>query len=181
MKKIALSVAALFLAAPINGTAQEPYTHDEGAIVKVTCEEGSGSATRVGKNTYISVDHVTRNTDCKVDGKTIEVTYFDRKRDLSTFIGPEGKKTIEISCDGYRQMEGYVARGYAFGRDELWFQPLVYVTTYFGFHVFAGEVYPGMSGGPILDKEGRITGTVNIRNPAGSVDLSTTPICRGHS
>lgn len=177
MKKIVVCLAALALASPVHA-AIEPYQHDEGAIVKVLCNEGSGTATRVGKNTYISVDHVTRNTGCTVNGTPIMVTYADPRKDFSTFLGPSGSETIAISCKGFKSGEAYISRGYAFGGPDVWFEPVVAVTKYKGFWAFAGHHFPGMSGGPILDSEGKTTGTVNILNPTGGLDLSETPVCQ---
>lgn len=176
MKKIALCLAAVVLASPVQAAA-EPYQHDEGAIVKVVCKEGTGSATRVGKNTYISVDHVTSNTNCTVNGTPIIITYTDPRQDFSTFLGPSGLATIPVSCKGYKHKEAYIARGYAFGGTDIFFQPLLAVTKYEKWWAFVGEVFPGMSGGPVIDADGKTTGTVNIRNPSGSIDLSETIVC----
>ena len=177
MRKTAVVLAALLLASPVSAH-EEPYQHDEGAIVKVVCNLGSGSATRVGRNTYISVHHVTKNTGCRVHGVPIEVTYSDESRDFSTFLGPSGLETIPISCQGYQTGNAYIARGYAFGGDEPWFQPVMAVARYEELWAMLGDIFPGMSGGPVIDKGGRIVGTVNIMNPSGSVSLSDTPVCQ---
>jgi hypothetical protein len=175
VRKLLAALACLSLTA----SAPVPVNLDDGdaAIVLVVCDQGVGSATRVTENAYISVAHVTSLGNCTVDGTKITVTHSDAEQDFSTFIGPKGKDTLDISCDGFTRLEGYVSRGHAYGDPNVWFQPVIAVAEYKGKWAFVGDIFPGMSGGPIVDKDGRITGVNNIANPSAGVDLKDTVVC----
>jgi hypothetical protein len=176
-KLLEIIAAAIGLGSP-TPVDHQPYQHAEAAIVRVDCDKWRGSATRVGPTTYISVAHVMSGTGCKVGGEGTKVTYINEKQDFAVFEGKYGKEVIQISCDGYRYKEPYIMRGYAGGGEDNFFQPVIFVAKWAGFATFVGEDFPGMSGGPVIDVKGRITGTVNIGNPTGSVDLKDTVICR---
>lgn len=183
MKNIFAALACLMLASPVAASppvdlGPPPVTDPTFPIVRVDCATGFGSATHVGGGKYISVNHVTSLIGCKVNGVPIHVTYADKKKDFSTFTGPVLPSAVKISCDGFKRKDIYVMRGYAFASSAPWFQPVIAAVEYEGFMTFVGDDFPGMSGGPVLDTKGRITGTVNIGNPTGGVDLKYTPICR---
>lgn len=182
VKTLIAPLSTLLLGASAPADPPKDYAHAESAIVRVECGRRVGTASRVGHDTYISVHHVTRTPDCLVDGQPIEVTYSNEAQDFSTFRGPAGTTRLAISCEGFKVGGFYIARGYASGGYSLFFQPLQYVTGFRHYSVFIGDLFPGMSGGPILDSKGRITGTVNIGNPSGGVDLRETPVCgKGNS
>jgi hypothetical protein len=177
--KLLKSLVLALLLIPSACIAKQPYAHNENSIVKVLCQEGSGSATRVGPTDYISVAHVVTLTKCTVNGTPIKATYVNTKQDFATFTGPVGTDFMKVSCDGYHYEEGYVMRGYAYGDDTPWFEPVIFITKdKDGIATFVGNDFPGMSGGPVIDVNGRITGTVNIQNPTGSVDLHDTIVCK---
>lgn len=179
MNKLLALFACLLLTSSYSAHSRPPFAHNEKAIVKVLCKEGSGSATRVGPTEYISVAHVIRLTECKVNNTPITTTYINDKQDFATFTGPVGTDLIKISCKGYRYEEGYVMRGYAYGDDTPWFEPVIFITKDSdGLSTFVGDAHPGMSGGPVIDRDGRTTGTVNTKDPTGSVDLRDTIVCK---
>lgn len=184
MNKVLRSlVCSLLLLGTTSSVAREPiapFTHNPEAIVRVVCKEGVGSATRVREDgLFVSVDHVTRNTECKVGGQELKMTYVNAEQDFSTFMGPAGKAVIPFSCRGIKFNQPYVMRGYPAMADALFFMPVLFVAKYYKWYTYVGNVYPGMSGGPVLDKDGNTVGTVNVGNPTGGVALADTVLCKG--
>lgn len=169
-------VSAKLPPAPITGALHYPLVH------QVICKEGRGTAFRVGPNRMLSVAHVTKNSNCKINGRPFasvepegqdfaEVTVADRK------LG-----ALPINCDGFQPGEWYWAVGYA-GGYEWQTVTRLYATIHkdIGMRLLRGEVIRGMSGGPILNAKGEVVGTVNAKNifvpVAYSVELADTPVC----
>jgi S1-C subfamily serine protease len=107
-----------------------------------------------------------------------------------------------VSCRGFREGRFYLAGGYAFG-----VRPMLHGLRYGGgrgqvselkdgrpeargddFPLFDGLAFPGMSGGPVVDLEGRLVGIVNGSNVMSAPhplaasallrDLKSTELCR---
>lgn len=155
-------------------------------VHKVSCDEGAGTAFRVGVNHWLSVAHVTGLHHCTVDGKNISVTEQDGARDFARFdtVGavPNG---FRINCKGFVPGQWYFAIGHAFGKP---FQTLLAVyATYAkapdGRRVLIGEYafIPGMSGGPVLNEAGEVVGVINAYVPGTPISISRelkdTSIC----
>jgi hypothetical protein len=155
-------------------------------IHKVSCDEGSGTGFRVGLHHWLSVAHVTAMHNCEVDGAKIAVTEQDGKRDFSRFDTEQGAPNgFRVDCSGFVPGQWYFAIGHALGKPYQTLIPLyaTYAKGPDGKRVLLGEydVIPGMSGGPILNAEGEVVGTINAYMPGTPISLSRelrdTSIC----
>ena len=179
---------ALAFQTPDYELAETPLTHPH--IKQVICDRVKGSAFKVGPNKYLTVNHVSENTGCKIEGKPIFVTYNDPKGDFAilSIYDPE-PGGIEISCDGFKDGGLYNAIGYARGAPQsvsilLRATKMPNLPSFLrGWSMFMGVEYviPGMSGGAILDEQGRAVGMVNAYfAPFGlswSRSLKDTALC----
>ena len=162
---------------------QYPLVH------QVSCKEGKGTAFRVGREHFLSVAHVTALHDCKVEGEPITVTNQDSDRDFSELDVPLPRDGgMAINCEGFIPGHWYWSAGFAYGAP---FQTdLALYATYAkdgtGKRVLIGDyaVIPGMSGGPVMDAQGRVVGTVNAYFPGTGISLSRelkdTAVCKGN-
>lgn len=181
MRKAMSAIAAMVLC--VSATGPIPlYPHNENAIVMVKCQKargiGSGTAFKVGHNSYITAAHVMAGGTCWVDGQPVTVTSFDDRRDYATFTGPASDVTIKASCDGYRAGETYIARGFPGGQPYNIYTPWMATKSMLGgFNILFGEGIPGMSGGPVIDESGAVIGLVNMRWPTRSMALRYTSFC----
>ena len=189
MPKLALAFSAPLV---LSNTMPESVTIvNHPSVVQVVCVEGLGSAFRVGEHGLVSVNHVTRMTDCTINGEPVKMRLADVARDVSfgriESVGPG----LTVNCGGIRDGERLYAIGYAKGRPR---QRLVTVRgsdfatnamRWRGFSTLVGAEYfiPGMSGGPLLNGAGEVVGTVNGYAPLAGVSfaqsLSDTAICTG--
>jgi hypothetical protein len=156
-------------------------------VKKVSCNEGSGTAFRVGQNHWLSVAHVTGLHECKIDGQLITVTEQDGNNDFSRLDTPAGVPNgFKVNCEGYKPGQWYWGIGHAFGRP---FQTAIavyatYARTPNGQRVLIGEYsfIPGMSGGPVLNSAGEVVGTVNAYVPGTGISISRelrdTAVCK---
>ena len=175
--KIALACgSALLCAAPT--MPSDTFAHDEAAIVLVDCIATTGSAFKVGPNSYATAAHVVDSPACMVAGEPIKVTHFDRERDYATFIGPSSPAVLRVSCEGFRGARLYIARGFPQGAFNIYAPWQSLGITLGGWAVFSGEAIPGMSGGPVMDDQGRAVGVVSKRWPPRAMALRSTGYCK---
>jgi len=186
--KFALLAAALV---PMLASAQLPLDaptigDNHPMVHMVRCATATGTAFRTGKYTYLSVSHVTRNPNCTIDGQTPKLLWEDPERDFAILhLEPKTDRGLKIDCGGFVKGRHYVAIGHARSMSEQTRITLVATgENEGGFAVLRGlfTVIPGMSGGPIWDKEtGKVVGTTNVYNPhraiSGSVALRDTAVC----
>ena len=151
-------------------------------IQQVHCTEGMGTAFRA-KGRWLSVNHVTMLHNCHIGTKAIAAK---QEGNLDFSIAGPALGGFEIDCAGFQEGEPYYAVGYANGFPV---QRLVVLkgTGAFddnGMAVLFGiqTLIPGMSGGPILSKEGKVVGLNNMFHrwlPLSlSVELKQTSLCR---
>lgn len=183
-----LLAAAVLASVPVSASPEQapliflnyPLVH------RVNCDEGSGSAFRVGGNHWMSVAHVTGLHHCTINGAPITVTEQDGARDFSRFDTRQAMPNgLKVNCHGFIPGQWYWSTGFALGKP---FQTAIalyatYAHAPNGMRVLIGPftVIPGMSGGPIMDGSGAVVGTVNAYLPGTGIsfsrELKTTSVC----
>lgn len=182
--RTACATSLLALAAPIAAGPSVYGVPDDSRIVRVQCMNGSGSAFRIGRNTYLSVAHVTTQAACYANGKPIEAVRMDGDFTIAR-VRDNRAGFMRIDCGGFIPGREYIAFGFARGLDGLTAVELV-ATNMRNDDTVAlrgmATVIPGQSGGPIVDKlTGSVVGTVNTYNMqygiSGSVELKSKEVC----
>jgi hypothetical protein len=159
MKLVALACAAPLLVSATPDRLRIGALYQE--VRQVVCEEGKGTAFRI-EGGMLSVAHVTKLSDCTIDGKPITARS-DDGLDFSR-VASANKAGFKINCDGFIPGQWYFAVGYAKGWQ--WQTMVMLRATYAtesGQQELVGppQVIPGMSGGPVLNAAGEVVGTVN--------------------
>lgn len=195
MRYVAMSAALLALALSTPAVPQIPPTYVKHSAVKqVICDNGLGSAFRVGPTTFATAAHVADNAGCEIEDQPITVEQIDQATDyalVSVPVAPKGL-VMDLDCSGFTDKQFYYAIGYAGGFPKQrhlvvrFSQTVTNLARAFvkGLSALVGPVYfiRGMSGGPVTNSEGRATGIVNAFDPflglSFSRPLSETPLCR---
>lgn len=185
----ALSLA--FLCWPTMAITQvAPYITDP-RIVRVDCDDGRGTAFRVGPDILLSANHVTIGENCRINGQQFDVVRAWQRSDFSIIYLPGTEGHLPIDCGGFVRGKRYLAVGYARGLDyqtvvEMYSvggnEPMLHLGILWG----VSTVIPGQSGGPIFDAETmRVVGIVNVYDApsgkSGSRELKDTEICKDHA
>lgn len=173
------SAIAIFLAAtPVfsktsNGTGVHA-TFGTPGVALIECGDYSGSGSFVTNTKVVTAYHVvSTGSACTVNGEKAEIFYKDGPTDLAILTVADHPRHIsQISCAGFNASTVYQAVGYAgpnifiasyllpttkyaeMGPDESTIYPSDHL------RVLHGRVFAGMSGGPIVDKNGVVVGTV---------------------
>lgn len=174
---------------PIAGQADpSPYFLPLDLVEKIECGNKIGSGSRIDTDTVITATHVVTDGGCTIRGKPAEVIYSDPKQDFSVLrTADKSSSRMAISCAAPVEGAEYFAIGYAFG-DDFVVQPLTGTSSkvragqFAGMKMLRGNIYPGMSGGPVIDRTGSIVGIVNAAPRNGlssmlSLSLSGTYLC----
>jgi hypothetical protein len=140
----------------------------------------------------MTANHVVAGqTNCRDDetGEVFEITYQNASQDFAILRYPTTRHrlALRVQCDGYTAGSSYYAYGYAgVGTGDLAmfrmratpdFAPAQAHdprsgTIFAGSRILVGTIIPGMSGGPILDVEGRVVGINNATAGNLTVGLS---------
>ena len=175
MKLLFLSAAfaALASAAPVP-VEELPYS----SIKLIRCGRASGTVFQIAPGILMTAAHVTSNGPCSVGGVLLETTLEDNQLDYALLRGRIGRP-MTLHCKELKRGRTYHGIGYAGGRyrmDSRLFaegrtNADVEGSSYHGMMRFGGGAIPGMSGGPIIDRRGRVVAIVNASNSALSTAL----------
>jgi hypothetical protein len=193
MKALALAgVAPLLASANVPTSFPSPYTASFAPIPRLDCGTGSGTGVRIDDSTIITATHVPVNghpgpdygkyRTCRAFGIETTLIYRASAHDFAVLRAPlaPGFYAI-ISCDGITPGEGYLALGYADGGAPD-VEPLVGTRERSaGLQMLRGNIYPGMSGGAVINKAGAVVAIINAKNKthpyAWATPLSETYLC----
>ena len=160
----------------------------------------SGTAWHIGNGDFVTAQHVApfgKHCFDVESGVELLVVHNDDQHDIAklTAVFNEDNvlpaKGLEWKCSGYKPKVKYDAVGFAFGAFTLTrlsatkkfttYQFLVDGLPVVGMRVLDGEMYQGMSGGPIFDSQGYVVGINNATNgiytQAFSYELKDTWLC----
>lgn len=168
---------------PMPASTQEealpsPYFMDLTLVEYVRCNlpNGnwmSGSGVRIDSDLVLTALHVIGSPTCTVGGvltppEPATLVFADGTLDYAVLrVASHRASRIEINCDGFKPGETYMAFGYPYGSQ---FAALHLIGTaakvgfagpFRGLSILRGTVYHGVSGGAVVDSEGRVTGIVN--------------------
>jgi hypothetical protein len=171
-----LALALFNLPSATASSVNYPQVH------RVNCSTSSGSAFLTDRG-WLSVAHVTNNSGCEIEGHPI-VSQQDGEIDFSRVNVSLTGRGMKVNCDGFKVGTYVWSIGYAGGFEwQTMTRHLVtWKVTDDGRRVLLGPaVIPGMSGGPVLNAEGEVVGTVNRYLPGAplsfSQPLSGTSLC----
>lgn len=191
IRKSVAGALALVLSSPVLVSASPTTMHIHYPYVKqVSCFGSRGTAFRIGPQTMVSAEHVTRAVKCIIEGEAFTAVQ-DEGLDFVVITVPPALRRaggMRINCDGFVPGQYYFATGYARGMP--WQQQVVVramdqkadgQTVLYGWPTFI----PGQSGGPVMDRTGAVVGIVNRYSPftphSLSQELRGTSLCKeGH-
>lgn len=169
------------------------------SIPFVNCGAFVGTGEIIAPNTVMTAAHVVGDaTECRIGQAVAVVTENNRALDYAILTVPTTAlhQKMKISCRGFVAGRTYYAIGYAHGRDFA-ITRLVATsrferdgvdrrsgTPFTHTRILDGEVFPGMSGGPIVDQDGVQVGitsatSIGVHSRALSRELKDTSVCSG--
>jgi S1-C subfamily serine protease len=171
------------------GAIPSPYFIDLGLVERIRCGDFVGSGARIDSDLVLTAEHVVAGGACSIAGEPATLAYVDKGQDMAVLrtTHPVGGR-MTLACAPYAEGREYFAIGYAFGSDFV-VQRLTGTKTkmrgasrWRGDPILRGNIYQGMSGGPIVDANGAIVGIVNAgpKNGLGlgiSLNLAGTYLC----
>ena len=194
------SIMAIINCQAMTTTVQDSYFINLDNIKQIVCTDKdggleSGTGTVIGKNRILTANHVIYGSvKCTVGKKEVKIISQYPELDLAVIsIDMEEKPSItQISCEGFKENETYFAIGFskaydfamtklkATGKLKNMDKTEEYPYETKNLVSLNGLAFAGMSGGPIIDMNGRIVGIVNVSNEGrlvGSRSLYDTPLC----
>lgn len=167
------------------------------SVVFISCGTWVGTAEVIGKNKLMTAAHVVgNNAVCQVGSSPAVVTENNKALDYAIIDVTTSAvaQPMKISCAGFQPRKTYYAIGYAHGRDFAITRLVATAnfeeegrdgrtgTLFTHTRILQGEVFSGMSGGPIVDENGVQVGIVaatvtGIHPRALSRELKDTSVC----
>jgi S1-C subfamily serine protease len=174
------------------------FASSEAPQVFCRSKEGrsAGSGVVVGPDRVLTAEHVVIGSQYCVIGDELaqaRVLEADTDHDWAVLeASTQARAASPISCDGFQTGAPYFVVGYWQGMDlaEQALRATAHVTRVeasrdypfptVGVRVLDGLAVEGMSGGPVIDGRGRLTGIIvdAWKGRAGAIDLRDTPLCR---
>ncbi len=182
MKILLALIGATMALVPVSSASAPAAlrTIDYGAIVMVRCGPVQGTAFHIGGGRYVTAYHVAAFGNCAIAGVPARMVRADGGLDVAELGGPAIGLALRLDCRGFRAGGNYRAVGYAMPAGRLTLPLIATRHMSDGQREFVGEVYPGMSGGPVIaDDGGEVAGITNRRWPARSRALRGTWLCEG--
>lgn len=181
--------------APASTTTYVANPYIEKIVCLAQTENGiiliSGTGFKLDDGRWVSVNHVTENFACGINGKPITVTYADPVGDFSIFTVEDRRNGgLHPDCSGYHDRQWYHAQGFSHGGPVIETIPVMFSSLVADAGaagrswaiLIYNRVAHGQSGGPVLNGAGEVVGTVNalgVEQPVSfSHQLRDTPICR---
>jgi hypothetical protein len=182
-----LAVAATLVVGQIPVVPVVPPASLEDAQL-LRCDGRSGTVWRVSGDRYVTADHVSEGSACTLAGLPIRTIRREEGLDFAVLSTNRGAgRVYEIDCGGFRPFEVYRAIGWARGTDLVAMPVIATGQTWTGeidgrassFHALQGLAIPGMSGGPVLSRDGKVVGLVNAGGGGLMLSrpMSETPLC----
>lgn len=190
VKSLLAGALSLVLSPSLEYTDAASFVADP-YIEKISCGDGTGTGFKLSTGQWVSAHHVTSNGDCRVDGKPIQVLYYDEQKDYSIFAVPGDRRRggLKADCSGFRHGEWYHGQGHARGLPVVTSVPVMFSRVMQSRHprewalLIYNRFIPGQSGGAVKSNSGQVAGIVNayaIYFPGSfSIALKDTKICQG--
>lgn len=181
---------------PIQNLSQR-YFFNLDSVVYLDCGDMVGTGEIIGQNRIMTAAHVVGKAEaCRIGILQAVVVENNADLDYAILEVPTGmvRRPVRLSCAGFVSGQTYYAIGYAHGRDFAITRLTAtsrfdengkdseFGTLFTHTRILDGEVYRGMSGGPIVNQDGVVVGItsatiVGIRPQALSRELKNTTIC----
>ena len=187
MKRAFLALLLGAAPAPTNEAIPSPFIELD-TVKRIVCETVVGSGVRIDGNLVLTADRVVAGRACTIDDVPVELVHEDGARDIAIVrTAAASSIRVPLTCAGFATGFSYFAVGFAHGR-KLVVQRLhgtdgieIRDEALRGLSQLRGLVFPGMSGGPIVDEAGQVVGIVSAGNGSGltlSRALNQTKLCR---